>query len=78
MSEDSPEESNIEVRGGLSVDRRLLEVLVCPLTKSELTFDSRKKELVSVNAQLAFPIRDAVPIMLSEEARETDPKGPCG
>jgi uncharacterized protein YbaR (Trm112 family) len=52
------------------VDPRLLEVLVCPLTHGPLTYDRAKGELVSKGARLAYPIRDGVPIMLPEEARE--------
>jgi uncharacterized protein YbaR (Trm112 family) len=50
-------------------DRRMLEVLVCPLTQSTLKYDAEKQELVSVAAKLAFPIRDGIPIMLVDEAR---------
>ena len=53
-----------------AVDPRLLEILVCPVTKGMLKFDAAKQELVSVNARLAYPIRDGIPIMLTEEARE--------
>jgi uncharacterized protein len=53
-----------------AVDPRLLEVLVCPVTKGTLKYDAAKQELVSVNARLAYPIRDGIPIMLTEEARE--------
>jgi len=52
------------------VDPRLLEVLVCPVTHGPLTYDRAKGELVSKGARLAYPIRDGVPIMLPEEARE--------
>ena len=52
------------------VDPRLLEVLVCPVTHGPLTYDRAKAELVSQRARLAYPIRDGVPIMLPEEARE--------
>ena len=52
------------------VDPRLLEVLVCPVTRGPLTWDRQKGELVSKGARLAYPIRDGVPIMLPEEARE--------
>jgi len=51
------------------VDPRLLEVLVCPVTRGPLTYDRAKAELVSKGARLAYPIRDGVPIMLPEEAR---------
>ena len=52
------------------VDPRLLEILVCPITHGPLTYDRDKGELVSKGARLAYPIRDGVPIMLPEEARE--------
>lgn len=51
-------------------DRKLLEILVCPLTKGPLRYDRDKQELVSVQAGLAYPIRDGIPIMLAGEARE--------
>jgi uncharacterized protein YbaR (Trm112 family) len=51
-------------------DRKLLEILVCPLTKGPLRYDRDKQELVSLQAGLAFPIRDGIPIMLAGEARE--------
>ena len=50
-------------------DPRLLEILVCPITKTRLSYDAEKQELVSKTAGLAYPIRDGIPIMLSEEAR---------
>ena len=56
----------------VSVDPRLLEVLVCPVTRGRLTYDRERNELVSAGAKLAFPIRDGVPIMLPEEARVID------
>jgi uncharacterized protein YbaR (Trm112 family) len=52
------------------VDPRLLEILVCPVTHGRLEYDRAKCELVSKSARLAYPIRDGVPIMLPEEARE--------
>ena len=52
------------------VDPKLLEILVCPLTKGPLRYDREKQELVSKEAGLAYPIRDGIPIMLPEEARE--------
>jgi uncharacterized protein YbaR (Trm112 family) len=55
------------------VDPRLLEILVCPLTKGPLTYDRGRNELVSVKAGLAYPIRDGIPIMLADEARHLDP-----
>jgi len=56
----------------LEVDPRLLEVLVCPVTRAPLTYDRERQELVSRAARLAYPIRDGVPIMLPEEARALD------
>ena len=52
-----------------SVDPRLLEVLVCPLTRTPLVYDRARQELVSKAARLAYPVRDGVPVMLPEEAR---------
>jgi len=52
------------------VDPKLLEVLVCPRTRTPLRYDKVRQELVSVAARLAYPVRDGVPIMLIDEARE--------
>ena len=54
------------------VDPRLLDVLVCPLTKGPLEYDRGAQELISRKAGLAYPIRDGIPIMLPEEARQLD------
>jgi hypothetical protein len=54
------------------VDPKLLEILVCPLTKSTLTYDRETQELISEQAGLAYPIRDGIPIMLVDEARKLD------
>ncbi len=51
------------------VDRKLLELLVCPVTKTTLEYDQEKQELVSRAAKLAYPIRNGIPIMLADEAR---------
>ena len=53
-----------------NVDPRLLEILVCPVTHGPLVYDRERGELISHTARLAYPIRDGVPIMLPEEARE--------
>jgi uncharacterized protein YbaR (Trm112 family) len=53
----------------LGPDPKLLELLVCPLTKAVLEYDSERQELISRPARLAYPIRDGIPIMLPEEAR---------
>jgi uncharacterized protein YbaR (Trm112 family) len=55
-----------------AVDPALLEILVCPVTKQALSYDRKANELVSTAANLAFPIRDGIPIMLIEEARELE------
>ena len=54
------------------VDPRLLEILVCPVTRATLSYDAARQELISRAAKLAYPIRDGVPIMLPEEARQLD------
>ena len=54
------------------VDPRLLEILVCPVTRTPLDYDVARQELVSQSARLAFPIRDGIPIMLIDEARALD------
>jgi uncharacterized protein len=53
----------------VAVDPKLLEILVCPLTKGPLIYDAKKQELFSKQAALAYPIRDGIPIMLADEAR---------
>jgi len=55
-----------------AIDPKLLEILVCPLTKGPLEYDSEKQELISRRAKLAYPIRDGIPIMLPEEARRLE------
>jgi len=51
------------------IDPKMLELLVCPMTKGPLTYDAEKQELVSKTARLAYPIRDGIPILLADEAR---------
>ena len=53
-----------------SFDPKMLEMLVCPLTHSELKYDAENQELISKSAKLAFPIRDGIPVMLADEARK--------
>jgi len=55
-----------------TVDPKLLEILVCPITKGRLEFDASRQELISRSAKLAYPIRDGIPIMLPEEARSIE------
>ncbi len=54
----------------MSLDPKLLEILVCPVTKGPLTMSADKTELISFSARLAYPIRDGIPVMLTDEARE--------
>jgi len=68
---EKPDESG-EGEGPARVDARLLEILVCPRTKTSLIYDKTRQELISRAARLAFPIRDGIPIMLEEEARTLD------
>jgi uncharacterized protein YbaR (Trm112 family) len=59
-------------RAAGGVDPKLLEILVCPLTKGTLEYDASRQELISREAKLAYPIRDGIPIMLPEEARRLE------
>ncbi|MFN4312466.1 MAG: Trm112 family protein [Ferrovibrio sp.] len=61
-----------DAKAAAPVDPKLLELLVCPVTKGPLTYDRARNELVSDKAGLAFPIRDGIPIMLVDEARQLD------
>ncbi len=54
---------------GSTIDPRLLEILVCPLSKASLEYDPEKQELISRSARIAYPIRDGIPIMVPDEAR---------
>ena len=71
MTDDKKQTSGTE-HGGRTVDPKLLEILVCPLTKTALNYDAKRQELISRAAGLAFPIRDGIPIMLPEQARKLD------
>ena len=55
------------------MDAKLLEILVCPVTKGPLTYDKEAQELISKSARLAYPSRDGIPVMLEDEARRLDP-----
>jgi len=66
---DSKTEQNGKTR---KVDRKLLEILVCPVTKTTLEYDAGAQELISPAAKLAYPIRDGIPILLEEEARRLE------
>ena len=73
MSDDPDKRTPVNELGGRpQVDARLLDILVCPVTRAELTYDPVRQELISRAARLAYPIRDGVPIMLPEEARKLD------
>ena len=63
-------DTNLHRQNQADVDPRLLEVLVCPLTRSALHYDRSRQELISQQARKAFPVRSGVPIMLVEEARD--------
>ena len=56
------------------MDKKLLDILVCPITKGPLIYDKKNKELISRSARLAYPIKDGIPVMLEEEARELTPE----
>jgi uncharacterized protein len=62
-------QSGKSTKDGMDVDAKLLEILVCPLTKGPLRYDRAAQELISDEAGLAYPIRDGIPIMLVDEAR---------
>jgi uncharacterized protein YbaR (Trm112 family) len=72
MSDDAQKGPPADRPAGSKVDARLLDILVCPVTRAELTYDPVRLELISRAARLAYPIRDGVPIMLPEEARKLD------
>ena len=55
------------------MDAKLLEILVCPVTKGPLVYDRERQELLSKSARLAYPIRDGIPVMLESDARKVDP-----
>lgn len=82
MSEqnESPPSGGMGRAGGttMGVDPKLLEILVCPLTKGPLRYDRERQELISEQAGLAYPIRDGIPIMLVDEARRIDEDDPAG
>ena len=65
----SSEQPGLPAASGPRIDPRLLEILVCPVTKTTLEYDAVRQELISRSARLAYPIRDGIPIMLPEEAR---------
>ncbi len=71
MTNDKEQPSAVPTKVGRT-DPRLLELLVCPLTRDTLIYDAARQELISRAAKLAYPIRDGVPIMLPEEARKLE------
>ncbi len=79
MSDQRPDPSSTSGDSGLTdrapvlgVDPKLLELLVCPVSKGPLDYDAVRQELISRAAKLAYPIRDGIPIMLADEARKLD------
>lgn len=71
MNDDTEVDDNI-IAEPHQVDPKLLEALVCPVSRGPLRYDRASQELISDQAKLAFPIRDGIPIMLSDEARDLD------
>ena len=72
MSEQDETRAQETAAGAGGVDPKLLEILVCPLTKGPLRYDRERQELISEQAGLAYPIREGIPIMLADEARRLD------
>ncbi|MCP8938727.1 Trm112 family protein [Alsobacter sp. SYSU M60028] len=72
MSDPTDRPDSAPASGGTRIDPKLLEILVCPLTRATLEYDAARQELISRKAKLAYPIRDGIPIMLPEEARRLD------
>lgn len=70
------DETGLPALANPGIDPKLLEMLVCPLTKLPLEYDAVRQELVSRTARLAYPIREGIPIMLADEARRIDPERP--
>ena len=68
----SAPEAEVDCEPVVPIDRRLLELLVCPVTRGPLTYDAVRRELVSRGAKLAFPIHNGIPVMLVDEARALD------
>jgi len=78
MSEESGKDAGAPRKGPSGVDPRLLEILICPVSRQPLTYDRANDELVSPKARLAYPIRNGIPIMLADEARDLDETQPAG
>ena len=73
MSDDGSQNGPMEdLEAATGIDPKLLEILVCPLTKGPLQYDPKAQELISQQARLAYPIREGIPIMLVDEARSID------
>ncbi len=72
MSDESSAKADEAAASSGEVDPRLLEILVCPVTRGPLVYDREAQELISKKAKLAYPIRDGVPVMLADEARALD------
>jgi uncharacterized protein YbaR (Trm112 family) len=72
MIEDTPETSADALAEPSTIDPRMLEYLVCPVTRGPLVYNARRQELISRGAHLAFPIHGGIPVMLIDEARRLD------
>jgi uncharacterized protein len=69
MNDQASQDTPLQRFGSQGIDPKLLELLVCPVSKGPLDYDAVRQELVSASAKLAYPIRDGIPIMLPDEAR---------
>jgi len=72
MAIEDEDRAPAELQAGRRTDPKMLELLVCPLTRDTLIYDAARQELISRAAKLAYPIRDGIPIMLPEEARRLE------
>lgn len=73
MTDERDDDTEVESGGrGSTVDPKLLQILVCPVTHQPLRYDRENQELISEAAGLAYPVRDGIPIMLADEARQLD------
>ncbi len=75
MAENVAGAPELAAQPGRVVDRKILELLVCPVTKQPLDYDAVRGELISRAARLAYPIRNGIPVMLVDEARQLDESG---
>lgn len=72
MSAEKDANTEQQISPGATTDRRVLELLICPVSRGRLIYDKNRQELVSPLVRIAFPIRDGIPIMVPSEARELE------